>query len=280
MRSATIQLARVLKPPISYLLRQIVHLQTDWIGAGALDRIDYLDYFAVLRSARGAFTKTVFSIRSSSFTSERVSIPTLYARCSFRCWKHERQSFAPAARYHSPNRRILIQLDRRSGAIETTKVNGLGFSLLKSSFGSRCVGMSAWNRLGFSGVTTMKMISSTSKTSINGVTLIYGTQYWTALLDVYPYPLLTHLNISPRTCCELRSRSWGSCAALLLVSNQANLVDAQFSDFVDDVHHVAIAHANTALDVDDSILFVLDFLQHRIDFVGQFFLLRSCFLPR
>jgi hypothetical protein len=35
--------------------------------------------------------------------------------------------------------------------------------------------MSALNRLGLSGVTTMKIMSSTSKTSIKGVTLIYGS---------------------------------------------------------------------------------------------------------
>src|SRR2546429_4656296 len=43
------------------------------------------------------------------------------------------------------------------------------------SLGSRCVGISALNRLGFNGVTTMKMISTTNSTSINGVTLMYGT---------------------------------------------------------------------------------------------------------
>jgi hypothetical protein len=35
--------------------------------------------------------------------------------------------------------------------------------------------MSALKRLGFKGVTTMKMIITTSSTSINGVTLMYGT---------------------------------------------------------------------------------------------------------
>ena len=40
---------------------------------------------------------------------------------------------------------------------------------------SRCVGMSAWKRLGLSGVITMKMMSITKSTSISGVTLIYGT---------------------------------------------------------------------------------------------------------
>src|SRR4029079_2248178 len=70
----------------------------------------------------------------------------------------------------------------------TTRVSGFGFSLLRSSLGSRWVGMSALKRLGFNGVTTMKMISSTSKTSINGVTLMNG---WAVVL------LLFSISLSP-----------------------------------------------------------------------------------
>jgi len=58
--------------------------------------------------------------------------------------------------------------------IATTSVSGLGFtSIFCWSFGS--AGTLASNLLGLTGVMTMKMISSTSKTSINGVTLIRGT---------------------------------------------------------------------------------------------------------
>jgi hypothetical protein len=55
----------------------------------------------------------------------------------------------------------------------TTRVSGLGFtSRFCCSLGS--AGTLASNRLGLTGVMIMKMIKSTSRTSINGVTLIEG----------------------------------------------------------------------------------------------------------
>src|SRR5260370_16444779 len=58
----------------------------------------------------------------------------------------------------------------RSASIITTRVFGFGGNE-RSSGGA---GSLAAKRLGFSGVTTMKMISTTNKTSISGVTFMNG----------------------------------------------------------------------------------------------------------
>src|SRR5581483_2836416 len=132
--------------------RQIVNLQTDRIGAGSLNRVDYLDDIAVLQRPRRLnkdrlFDSLIFRNVCCSLAASALGSLT-----------------EPIVSWFSFN--------WRSVDIDTTSVSGLGFNLLRSSFGSRCVGMSALNRLGLSGVTTMKMISSTSSTSMRGVTLI------------------------------------------------------------------------------------------------------------
>src|SRR4051794_7262277 len=66
--------------------------------------------------------------------------------------------------------------------------------------------------------------------------------------------------------CRSRSRS---SAALLLVSHESDLIDTELADLVDDSHHVAIADVNTALDINDSILLVLNLLEQRIDLLRQ-----------
>src|SRR4030095_8598646 len=64
-----------------------------------------------------------------------------------------------------------------------------------------------------------------------------------------------------------------SGTTLLLISHQADLVDTEFSDLVDNVHNVTITDAHTALDVDDTILLVLDAFQQRVYFFLQFLFL-------
>src|ERR1044071_7882031 len=65
-----------------------------------------------------------------------------------------------------------------------------------------------------------------------------------------------------------RGRS-SSSAAFLLVSHQSDLIDSELADFIDDIDDVSIADANATLDVDDSILLVLNFLEQRVDFISQ-----------
>src|SRR2546425_508805 len=106
------------------------------------------------------------------------------------------------------------------------------------SLGSRCVGISALNRLGFNGVTTMKMISTTSSTSINGVTLMYGTA------RLRP-PTLVAINLPSVRTSERQTRarcsgfvSGSGCrgrrsrALLELVGHQPNLIHTFFANGV------------------------------------------------
>src|SRR5258705_10457440 len=66
-------------------------------------------------------------------------------------------------------------------------------------------------------------------------------------------------------------RSRHSRTLLLLVGDQAYSVHAKLSHFVYDVYDIAVTHSDATLDIDDPILFVLNGLQHRIDFVDKFF---------
>ena len=59
---------------------------------------------------------------------------------------------------------------------------------------------------------------------------------------------------------------WGRSAALLLVSHESDLIDTELADLIDDIDDVAVADANATLDIDDSIVLILDFLEQRIDF--------------
>src|SRR6476620_1677843 len=98
--------------------------------------------------------------------------------------------------------------------IETTSVNGLGFNWLKSSLGSLWVGMSASNRLGLSGVITMKMINITSSTSINGVTLIYGTAFDDLGFELPSSISLLLIAKLQRSAKKLPRRAWPAAARL------------------------------------------------------------------
>src|SRR5687768_5910080 len=137
--------------------------------------------------------------------------------------------------------------------------------------------MSALNRLGFSGVTTMKMISSTSKTSINGVTLMYGSAvvlpfFGAPPIDILSFSSYFYVSLSGSDAALVRgARRRIARALLLLIGDESDLVDSQLANFIDDVHNVAILHADTTLDIDDAILLILDVLQHRIDFFRQLF---------
>src|SRR5690349_20943174 len=139
--------------------------------------------------------------------------------------------------------------------------------------------MSALNRLGLRGVTTMKIISNTSKTSISGVTLMYGTAVVLLLCSISASSF--DIKNSPRSYMRLsRWRSRGrSSAALLLVSHESDLIDAELADLIDDRDDVAVADANATLDIDDSIVLILNFLKQRIDFFAQL-LFRDPLFPK
>src|SRR5688500_16785633 len=72
---------------------------------------------------------------------------------------------------------------------------------------------------------------------------------------------------------RLRScyRSCYCGALLLLIGYEPDLIDPQLPDLIDDADYVAVADANATLDVDDTILLILNALEHRIDFVRQLF---------
>src|SRR5436305_820982 len=103
--------------------------------------------------------------------------------------------------------------------------------------------MSALKRLGLSGVITMKMIITTSSTSISGVTLMNGTARLPFALPMaiefnLPFkrarigPVQTRL----KRCADLALAWWSSRAALLnLIGNQADLVHALFANSVNDL---------------------------------------------
>ena len=81
----------------------------------------------------------------------------------------------------------------------------------------------------------MKMISSTSKTSISGVTLIYGSAVVYHLSHHYhPYPS-KFLLVLIRFMKPAARRN-----ALLLVSHQSDLIDTKLAYFIDDVYYVAV----------------------------------------
>src|SRR2546426_11306271 len=132
------------------------------------------------------------------------------------------------------------------------------------SLGSRCVGISALNRLGFNGVTTIKMISTTSSTSINGVTLMYGTARLRppALVAINLPSVRGLASVSIRARCSgfvpgSGCRGRHSRALLQLVGNQPYLIYALLADGVDNLHDLAVTNFDAALDVDDLVLFLL-----------------------
>src|SRR5215204_4550800 len=104
----------------------------------------------------------------------------------------------------------------------------------------------------------MKMISNTNRTSISGVTLMKGTAVFRVRFSCISGSIADCIYLILLFFCSALGSWLGGLAALLLISNKANLVDAEFSHLVDDVNNVSITHANTALDINDSILFVLD----------------------
>src|SRR2546429_1782085 len=132
------------------------------------------------------------------------------------------------------------------------------------SLGSRCVGISALNRLGFNGVTTMKMISTTNSTSINGVTLMYGTaRLRPPALVAINLPSVQRLaSVSTRARCSgfvpgSGCRGRHSRALLQLVGDQPYFIYALLAHGVDYFHDFTVTNFDAALDVDDLVLFLL-----------------------
>src|SRR5512145_3318647 len=72
-----------------------------------------------------------------------------------------------------------------------------------------------------------------------------------------------------------RRRRYGRSALFLLVSDQPNLIHAEFSYLINDANDVAITDSNAALDIDDAILLVLNLLEQPIDFFCQLFSLQT-----
>src|SRR6185295_6497688 len=69
----------------------------------------------------------------------------------------------------------------------------------------------------------------------------------------------------------------GSAFALLLVGDQPYLVHPERPDLIDDVDHFSVADANTALNVDDLIFFLLDVGQELLNLVLDLVLLDLVF---
>src|SRR5208337_5065604 len=101
-------------------------------------------------------------------------------------------------------------------------------------------GTNASNPLGVSGVITMKMISSTSNTSISGVTFMFAvwpplaptTILIIDLLSVASIALALVLLPARRRSCARRRRGHGS--GLLLIRQKSELVHAGGANIVDD----------------------------------------------
>src|SRR4051812_10495508 len=119
----------------------------------------------------------------------------------------------------------------------------------------------------------MKMISTTSSTSISGVTLIYGTAltapaFFSPSMDMNFTPLQETKGAKRLTSSRRRSSgsrgSAGACA-FLLVRHQADLINTERSDFVNHRDHVSITDAYATLDVNDFVFFFLDRVQHLFD---------------
>src|SRR5712692_9099867 len=152
--------------------------------------------------------------------------------------------------------------------------------------------MSALKRCGFNGVITKKMMITTSNTSMSGVTLMYGT--------ARPPPPVIPIRIpSPGVQENSRRESFDEPhesphpstgrrrgrllpGFLLLIGDQADLIDALFADSVYDVDDFAIANLNATLDIDDTFLFLLVrqcFLNLSFQFLEiHFFLLQIVFM--
>src|SRR5581483_9472953 len=92
-------------------------------------------------------------------------------------------------------------------------------------------GTSASSPFGVRGVMTIKMISSTSNTSISGVTL--------GSADNPPLPPVAIPIVIPSLLAGGRSRSSRRCLALF--GQQTELIDARGAYVVHHVHHAAVA---------------------------------------
>ena len=145
------------------LLRQIVYLQSDRIRAGAFDRVDDLHDVAVLQWLAALSRRP--SSRCVLSSGSQCAFPCRPCRRAVLCAvETPAQASAESAlgvvhRTHG----VLIQFELQIVGDRNDQRQRIGFQLaqvfVRISLGRNV----ALKRLGFSGVTTMKMISSTSK---------------------------------------------------------------------------------------------------------------------
>src|SRR5713226_1491888 len=127
--------------------------------------------------------------------------------------------------------------------------------------------MSALKRCGFNGVITKKMMITTSNTSMSGVTLMNGTARPPPPVIPIRIPSASVQENSRRASFDephgsphpsaRRRRGRLLPGFLLLIGDQADLIDALFADSVNDVDDLAIADLNATLDIDDFFVFLL-----------------------
>src|SRR5690348_5410159 len=126
----------------------------------------------------------------------------------------------------------------------TTTVRSFGVVVCFWSFGG--CGTSASRPCGVRGVITMKMISSTSSTSIRGVTLI------SALAPPPPPPTAIAISISPYDCeteLLLLRRSARRRLPLDLLRQQTQLIHTRRTEIVDHILDLLIPRARIALHI-------------------------------
>src|ERR1019366_5341263 len=103
-------------------------------------------------------------------------------------------------------------------------------------------GTNASRPFGVSGVITMKMMSSTSSTSMSGVTLIFA-------LCPPPLPIAILIVGSPLLPTR-RSGRGGVWSAFPLIGQQAQIIHTGSADGIHHLHHIAVVGAGVRLDID------------------------------
>src|SRR5208337_3748624 len=148
----------------------------------------------------------------------------------------------------------------------TTMVRSLGGGCFCWSFGGW--GTSASRPFGVSGVITMKTMSSTSKTSIIGVTLM-------SALGPPPGPPIA-IPISNSQLLGASARGGAGCRRLLcrgarlyLLGQQAYIINSGRADIVHYIHHAAVLGTSVGLDEDPLVNLVGQTVLHlRCQLVG------------
>src|SRR6266550_4733350 len=247
-----------------FLLRQIVNLQADRIGAGSLDCVDHLYYIAVVQGARrlyehGLLNTQIFRDIRSRFHADLIGV--LFLPLLKRLLQLGSQVGSIVNRAH----RILVELDLQIRGDRNDQRQRIRLEILYLFVGiSLC-----WNiRLEAAGLERrdhheddyhdQQHVDQRRNIDVGNSTVATPGSHCHKLTlcsdQRVPGPCDRRSEIRSRLGCRGRRSRAG---LLLPISNQSYLIDTFFADGVNDFDDFAIADLDAALDVNDLVFFLL-----------------------